>query len=282
MLKGKISSDKADNYLVSFNDVRNTIKDETREDYSQGVYEKMTPGVALFSLPNPKLAVQRLLKAGFITQTRKDITIPNVSGDYHVHLIWPKGSWTGDATYELHVSMQPSYASISGTYKVQTTYPNGGPAMSSSGPLSGSVSPDGTVHILYGGTPATYQYHSGGGTVTLTGDQPFATQMPTMTLTGTGAGGTISVPSYSYAFSTKFTPLPPPHDGEISAGTVSIDDVTNLLLAGETAARSSFAWHVDFDDAAKALTGQTKATGTGHAEFGKQPSGDWVLAGYGF
>ena len=36
MLKGKISTDKADNYLVSFNDVRNTIKDETREDYSQG------------------------------------------------------------------------------------------------------------------------------------------------------------------------------------------------------------------------------------------------------
>ena len=91
MLTVKISADKADDYLVSFNDVRNTIKDETREDYSQGIYEKMTPGPALFSLPDPKLAVQRLLKAGFITQSRKDITIPNVSGDYHVHLMWPKG-----------------------------------------------------------------------------------------------------------------------------------------------------------------------------------------------
>ena len=163
MLTAKISADKADNKLVSFTDVRDTIKGETRDDYSQGTYEKMTPGPVFFSRPNPKLAAQRLLKAGFITQTRKDITIPNVSGDYHVHLIWPKGSWTGDATYELHVSMQPSYSSISGTYNVKTTYPNGGPAMSSSGALSGSVSPGGTVHLQYepiggGWVPATYQF----------------------------------------------------------------------------------------------------------------------------
>jgi len=50
-----------------------------------------------------------------------------------------------------------------------------------------------------------------------------------MTLTGSGPGGTISVPSFSYAFSNSFKPLPAPDANEIYVGDIAIDGVNNLL-----------------------------------------------------
>lgn len=269
MLRTKISADKKGDYRLSFFDVSQAIRNPTREDYTQGAFRNN----------DPKAAVQRLLRAGFITQSRTDSTVPNVSGKYKVNLDFPKNPFMSYATYTFDLSMQPTYSTVTGQYTVDATN------YKANGPLTGTVSPDGTVQLAYGSqfgsTVVSYKFASNGQSVTLTGKQPFFNiNCPTMTLTGNGPGGSLLVPTFSYSFSDKFKPLPSPNVNEIYAGGIEIDEVSNLLLATETIAQARFTWHVIFNDAAKALTGQTTVSGTGDIIFGKQPDGNWVLSEY--
>jgi hypothetical protein len=269
MLENKISADKKGDYRLSFSMVSETIRNRTRDDYTEGAFDNN----------DPRAAAQRLLKAGFITQAREEHTVPNVSGQYRVDLTFPKNPWVAYANYSFNLSMKPTYSAVTGDYRMDSS------GNKQNGPLTGTVDPDGTVHLTYGsqfgGTEADYKFASTGGTLTLTGKQPFLNiQCPEMTLTGSGPGGTISVPSFSYAFSNSFKPLPAPDANEIYVGDIAIDGVNNLLLATETEAQAHFTWHVTFNDVGKALSGKTTVTGTGDVIFGKQPDGQWVVAEY--
>jgi hypothetical protein len=285
MLVAKMAADQKDEYSLSIGNIRQTLNEHTRNDYSQGSYSEYL-SAGFMRVPNPQVVVQRLLKAGYVSQSQTSFTVPNVSADYHVELTWPKGGWTRNATYALTLSMNPTYNSISGHYHVEAWYSTGQHAMTADGPLTGTVDANGTVHLAYGSqygaTNADYIFKSENGEETLTGKQPFLTGMPTMTVVGHGPGGEITVPVYSYVLSSKFETLSPPHQDEIQAGRIEIDQITNLLLSSETMAQASFGWHVDFNDAAKALSGQDKVSGTGNVVFGKQPDGKWVVAEYSF
>lgn len=276
MLKTKLGTSSQHTYRFAINSVSEVIQLPTREDYSVGSYRN----------DDPRSSVQRLLQAGYIIQSREDSSVPNVSGDYKVELTWPKenGIWTRNAIYTFNLSMQPTYATVSGGYTANSWYVTGQEAMRQNGPLTGSVSPDGTVKLGYGSqfgtTEENYKFSSNGSTLTLTGKQPFLTGNPNMTLVGTGPGGSIVVPKFSYAFSDKFKRLPSVSANVLDAGDVEIDDVSNLLLATDTIAHAQFTWHVNFNDAAKALTGQASMQGTGEMNFGKQPDGAWVLTAY--
>ena len=278
MLVAKISADNKDNYLLNFDAVSETIREPIREDYADGTYR----------INDPRLAVGRLIKAGYIIQSRKEFTVPNVSGNYKVELTWPKEVSSialRNAIYTFSLSMEPTFSTVSGKYSVDSWVNSGQETMSANGPLIGSVSQDGTVQLAYvtqygSRIEEAYKFSTSGQGVTLTGNQPFLNGIPTMTLTGSGAGGTISVPSFTYVFSDKFKPVAPPNANQIVAGKIVVDEVSNLLLVTETIAQANFTWHVTFNDAAKALTGQTTASGAGQMTFGKQPDGNWVLAEY--
>lgn len=278
MLIAKMSAENKDDYLLDFDAVSEVIREPTREDYTDGTYR----------INDPRLAVGRLVKAGYITQSRKDFTVPNVSGNYRVELKWPKEVSSialRNAIYTFSLSMEPTFSTVSGKYSLDSWVNSGQETMSANGPLIGSVSEDGTVQLAYvtqygSRIEEAYKFGISGQGVTLTGNQPFLNGIPTMTLTGNGPGGTISVPSFSYAFSDKFKPLASPRANEIVTGKIVVDEVSNLLLVTETVAQANFTWHVTFNDAAKALTGQTTASGTGQMTFGKQPDGNWVLAEY--
>jgi hypothetical protein len=54
-----------------------------------------------------------------------------------------------------------------------------------------------------------------------------------------------------------------------------------MILSSDTMAQAAFGWQVDFNRAAKALSGKDKASGTGSVIFVKQPDGNWVVTGYG-
>ncbi len=284
MLVAKMAADQKDKYVLAFGNIRQTLNEHTRNDYSQGVYpEYLSAG--FMQVPNPQVVVQRLLKAGYVSQSENSFTVPNVSGDYHADMSWVMwGSYHMHAIYAVTIAMKPSDNSISGQYHEEST---GGGAQSANGMLSGSVDANGTVHLSYGGANEDYAFKSANGEEMLTGKLPFLNGADglnplTGTLVGNGPGGNITVPVYSYVLSSKFEILPPPHQDEIQAGKIEIDQITNLLLASDTMAQASFGWHVDFNGAAKALSGKDKITGTGNVVFGKQPDGKWVVANYSF
>jgi hypothetical protein len=278
MLAAKFIAENKDDYRLNFYAVSEAIRVPTSEDYAEGTYR----------VNDPRLAVGRLIKAGYITQSRKDFTVPNVSGNYRVELTWPKEVSSialRNAIYTFSLSMGPTDSTVSGKYTLDSWVNSGQETMSANGPLIGSVGQDGTVQLAYvtqygSRINEAYKFTSSGQGVNLTGNQPFLNGIPTLTLTGSGAGGTISVPSFTYVFSDKFKPVAPPNANQIVAGKIVVDEVSNLLLVTETIAQANFTWHVTFNDAAKALTGQTTASGAGQMTFGKQPDGNWVLAEY--
>jgi hypothetical protein len=279
MLVAKMAADQKDTYALAFGNIRPTLNEQTRNDYNQGSYpEYLSAG--FIQVPNPQVIVQRLLKAGYVSQSQNSFTVPNLSGEYHADMSWELMGYHMHATYALTVSMNPADNSIAGHYHEEST---GGGAQSADGSLSGTVDANGTVHLTYGsqygGANEDCTFTSANGEETLTGKQPFLNG-PNVALVGHGPGGNITVPVYSYALSSKFATLPPPHQDEIQAGKIEIDQITNLLLSSDTMAQASFGWHVDFNDAAKALSGKDKASGIGNVIFGKQPSGNWVVAEY--
>ncbi|MHB1488203.1 MAG: hypothetical protein ACYCZM_11720 [Acidimicrobiales bacterium] len=280
MLVAKISAENKDNYLLNFDAVSEISREPTREDYAEGTYR----------INDPILAVGRLIKAGYIVQSRKDFTVPNVSGNYRVELKWPKEVSSialRNAIYTFSLSMEPTFSTVSGKYSLDSWVNSGQETMSANGPLIGSVSEDGTVQLAYvtqygSRIEEAYKFSTSGQGMSLTGNQPFLNGIPTMTLTGSGPRGTISVPSFSYAFSDKFKPLASPNSNEIVAGKIVVDEVNNLLLATDTVAQARFTWHVIFNDAGRALSGEPRVSGTGNMIFGKQPDGNWVLSEYEF
>jgi hypothetical protein len=278
MLVAKMAADQKDKYLLSFAGIPYTLKQLTRNDYSQGSYPESLPAFMGSRIANPQAVIQRLLKAGYVSQSKTTFTVPDVSGNYEAELSWLwGGSYHMKATYALTISMKPADNSISGHYHEEST---GGGAQYANGPLAGSVDADGIVHLSWSGKNLAYSFNFTNGEKRLTGKQPFVGG-PDVTLVGHGPGGEITVPVYSYALSSGFETLPPPHQDEIQAGKIEIDQITNLLLSSDTMAQAAFGWQVDFNRAAKALSGQDKASGTGSVIFVKQPDGNWVITGYG-
>ena len=281
MLVAKIKADHRDVYLIPFDTIFPLLAKPTRDDFNSGPLST-TIGQGIFTTTNPAAIVQRLLRAGYVTQSTSSYTVPNVSGSYNAEQIYPKGDLMGRATYAVTISMKDGDPTPSGQYDIRSWSFSGQPGGSAWGPIGGSVESGGTVHIKYTGlgTTGTYNYSQNGDKKTLTGTRPFLVG-PTLILIGTGPIGTITVPLYTYTLTSKFVPLPLPNQNQIAAGAVHIDSVSNVLLTSDTEAHAEFAWHVDFNDAAKVLTGKPNAGGKGDIFFGKQPNGDWVITRYG-
>jgi hypothetical protein len=88
---------------------------------------------------------------------------------------------------------------------------------------------------------------------------------------------------YYYGFTPKFQSLVAnPGQKTLIAGDFKLDEVTDLLLVPgmDSAATATEVGHVDYNPAAKILTGQASMQVSRNAEFRKQPDGDWVLTGH--
>lgn len=68
--------------------------------------------------------------------------------------------------------------------------------------------------------------------------------------------------------------------GTINGGTVKVDRLEQLLLSDPVRATARFYWHVDYNMAAQAITGELQASGIGIVAFSKQPDGRWVSTQY--
>lgn len=257
-------------FLLPLADVNQQLH-ATREDYLSGSYGEA----------DPKALVQRLLKAGYVHQTREDIKYNNVSGTY-------KGETPGCGSggFEIKtriqtftLSMKPGDPAVDGQYTYDSWYAlNGHKSLGWSGPVKGQVNPDGTVELIYGPmyTHVKYTFQSDGANIALTGRTMFECGTGQMTLTGTGPGGFISVPKFSYSYTDSMKKLLD-GSGKLKAGTSKIDEVHNLLLETDAIATARFTWHVDLNEPGAAVIGKPRVSGTDAVTFRKQPDGTWVL-----
>lgn len=283
MLAAKLTADNADIYGVDIANIRNAIKEPTLTDY-YSANEPETLGTGFLAYSNPGAPVQRLVKAGYITQAKETRTIPDISGDYSATLKTSDGQ--KESEYRVTIATTPGSDQVSGDFLFTKWHL--GSFFSWRGPITGSVDPSGAVHLDYGqtisnlDTPVTYISGSVDNSKTLQGSAPFSDGRPSMVLTAGRPPGKLAVTRYKYEFASNVKMLSAPHETEIAAGSITVDRVTNLLLSTDTVAQANFGWHVDLDGPARAITGKATQSGSGVVAFGKQPDGNWVVAGYQF
>jgi hypothetical protein len=242
----------------------------TTEDYLSGAYRES----------DARAQVQRLLKTGFITQSREDVKFLNVTGTYKAEV---RGCGDGglgikNRVYSFSLLMAPTSSTISGEYTFDSWRNTGQKAATFRGPVTGNISPDGSVLLIYGpmSTRTNFKFRSEGTSLALIGPALFECDPTEITLSGTGPGGYVTEPKFSYGYSDKMKPLLD-ETGNLNAGRRVVDDVQNLLLETETIATAQYSWHVELNDAGVALAGSQRISKTSQVVFRKRPDGTWVL-----
>jgi hypothetical protein len=283
MLKSRIDVTKNDSYSVDFAPLAQNMRVWTYDDYSVGQY----------GANDVRSTIQRLFKAGFVNQTVETLTYPNVAGEYRGNFDFPEPVNFSKQTYSIDISMVPDRPEFSGEYTYDAVRRGEG-EKHNSGQLHGTVAQDGnvTMGLLITGEPwqygGAYKFSCLGKKVSLTGPYPFDPLapiffgLPSATFVGTGPCGSISVRRFTYSFSDKLTSLFRPNSTSLVGGHFAVDEVTDLLLETETIAEARFTWHVDLNEAARALLGRDSVRGNSGLTFQKQPDGNWVLTHYNF
>lgn len=227
--------------------------------------------------------MKRLLSAGFITQSREDVNYKNVTGTFRAE---PPGCGSGGfgiskQVYTFNLVMASKSPAVSGQYTFDAWYADTDHqrARADRGPVQGEVSPDGTLHLVYGPmySHAAYKIDSQGGNITLTGTNLFMCSGRDMVASGTGPGGIVTSPRFSYGFSDSMKKLLDPATGDLRAGRIKIDGVHDLILQLDTIATATYQWHVNLNAAGEAVVGKPIILGKNEVTFRKQPDGTWVL-----
>jgi hypothetical protein len=275
------SDTKGKPFSVSYARLEPVVMASTLENYAEGQYP---PGSA-------KQQIKDLIAGGYVSQSKEIKRIPIISGEYS----GTYSEWNVTASFE----NVPDTDTIRGSF-AQLHRPS---QCHEGGQIGGVLGPDGSGLV-------EFVYTKGGGCFSR-GEQASAllTKSDGTTFKGScdgmwsdaaagGVSGTMKCnlvfhspnpPSnyteatrFHYSFDNKFTALAAqPQQKLISAGSITVDIVQNLLLGpSETMASGEFQWHVEFNDPARIIEGKQTTQGLGHAEFGKQPDGNWVLVNY--
>jgi hypothetical protein len=180
--------------------------------------------------------------------------------------------------------MHPGAPEISGEWKGTFN----GHSEAESGPLSGSAHSDGTIQLNYllqtfNGMPnysglLTYKLITEGGNLELNGPMPHDWSKPISFRKAEPINPVkISVPMYSYAFTSKADVKAVGKSDQVSIGKIVVTDVSDLLLATDTVAGAKFRWKMEYSDIGKAMTESKQPDKSGDVEFRKQPDGTWVV-----
>lgn len=234
------------------------------------------------AIDNGPLALNRLIRAGLITQTETEVTLPDISGEY-------EGSMTGCFNVSLTINQSKALPRMSGNYKVVTaTGYNTCTPINQVGTFNGVVSPPNKLLIAL--EPPLYRFPSGELVISTESGIRLTGNVKRYEVTGSytypvelGAteskGGQLITKQYRYRFVRGFDDLIMGKEA-VKAGIIKIDRLENLLLDSTVEASASFYWHVDFNKAAQGLTGRLQQSGVGRASFRKQPDNRWVVTGY--
>lgn len=99
-------------------------------------------------------------------------------------------------------------------------------------------------------------------------------------LTSEKPRATVSLRQYLYSFAPAFGGFIIRENSTMNGGSIKIDKLDNLPLNDPVRASARFYWHVDYNSAAQAITGNSQKSGVGIVNFRKQPDGKWVITKY--
>ena len=262
---------------------------DTRNDIVQVSYEPMAQVVGQPSFQDfaaesgvssdAGRTLQALLKAGYITQSTKDVPRVDVSGDYD-------GSMTD--CYGVHLTIRmASWPSLTGEYRVKNNgcWPGPREGAPLEGTVTGEITPE--YQLMLSFSPNMLGDWSRGelnmsidNGLKLSGRVLGDRYQYPILVRGGDPRKTAHVKEYQYAFSPSYTRLVHVNGKSLEAGKVKIDGIDNLLLVTEASAEAAVRWHADFNDAAQTISGEKQRTGVGSALFRKQPDGEWILVEY--
>jgi hypothetical protein len=212
-----------------------------------------------------------------LTTASSEGYVADLTGDY-------TGSMTRCFTVQLSLQMnKPPH--VEGTYNVQNAnycWPRPADASLVGGRVIGVVSPAGQLSMDFQPALANKFSHA---------DFTVAAFATFTELRGTTGSWPISVTrmgdlsshtltQFTYSLSPSASQLVTEPGRTIAGGDYQVAKVSNLLLAGETSAEAEFEWTVALNAFATVVTGEPAITGTGKAQFGKQPDGEWILTDY--
>jgi hypothetical protein len=149
------------------------------------------------------------------------------------------------------------------------------------------VGRDASLNCLVFPDQATLRFSKSGDQADLTGDTHLELESNhPLSLSGSASGPPIEVKHYTYSFPPKFQSFvasgSSAEQKKVNAGKIEVGAFDHLVLqASETSAQGGFAWKVRYNELAKILSQKDSSEGIGHATFGKQPDGGWVVTGYG-
>jgi hypothetical protein len=222
--------------------------------------------------------VHRLLDAGFITQTTSNREYIDVTGNYVADGTFA----TGNVHYAISLAMNNGSADIKGNFTETPAGPN------PSGTINGLAHLSNIIDLTYNATTPTGRPRQGGpyaynigtanGTLVLTGPglNEFFLRTLVFKKTEPANAAKLSVPTYSYSFTSKAQLKVVNGQDQVSIGRFIVISVDSLLLKTETVATANFKWKTDYSDIGKAITLSRQAAHLGHVEFGKQPDGTWI------
>jgi hypothetical protein len=251
---------------VPLDGLNNLFKKDTILDYR-------TSDAASNDLPG---VVRRLIDAGFVSVTEHPQEFPYVTGTYRSTVQFV------NAPFEFHVTLEshPGSPAITGSF-----YTINGNSRAD-GTMTGHAHEDGQVDLTwqYPGNinstlgPYTYKIDTSNGSQRLSGPSPV---WYGVTFIGTkdGAPNTqkVSVPMYSYAFTSKLKVDTVNQSEQASLGRIVVTEVNDLLLTTDTVATGKFPWKFEYNSFGEAITQSKQPNKTGLVQFGKQPDGTWVV-----
>jgi hypothetical protein len=272
-------------YSATYGEIERIVAEPTIEDYTQGQY---APG-------SSKEKVKELIAAGYVAITRTEAkSVPTVAGEYSGTFGPSNETWLLTA----NLSNVPNTDTVTGSFSQVLQR---GIHCRADGSVSGVLENNGEAKLHFeaskgeGGMCTDWGWN---GPLSITRSDHAAANG---TCTGfwniynstkvdlkcnmrlPASAPSIESKRYYYGFTPKFQSLVAnPGQKTLIAGDFKLDEVTDLLLVPgmDSAATATEVGHVDYNPAAKILTGQASMQVSRNAEFRKQPDGDWVLTGH--
>lgn len=239
-------------------------------------WENIAPLMARSTSADTGTTLGRLIEANLVRQTVSVLTYPSITGT------WASPPGFRIMTMQLHMDENSNV--ITGRCEFKwgegLDHPMGKNGGGTRGNVTGTVTPDGSVVFTdvcwsEGGTQDKYQYSESGTTAYLRSVED-TSYLPAWKLTGT-ASGKVGVKWYEYTFTPAVTITKSGQRVLVEGGRYLIGDVSNLRLVTETMASANFTWQAQLNLLGSILSGGTRPSGNGNAQFAKKPDGSWVL-----
>ena len=257
-----IKTHQGTSITVSTPDLSQVLDQETEVNY------KTVPRAGTWTRENR--LVMELAKTGLADMTSRVVTLQDVRGEYD--------KVSGPCSY--HISISTQYGE---TLQGSVTYMNSLYRTCDWGPfhanMSGNITESGSVQLELPGTMSNSrcQFALAEGTLRPVGGSNINTCQAQYRRTTTEAPP-VTITKYRYSITDRAKAMGlMPNGGDVKIGETVVDDVTDLLLHGETNATGRAAISARYNQLRATLAPDRQERGAVGVSFGQTTEGKWVV-----